>query len=140
MDLRKLLNLPIYQPLNLIEISRDNLLHNYKVLSSINPKIKIAPVLKSNAYGHGMKEIAKILDSSPSAQNDGSGGAPFFCVDSIYEAYELYKASIKTPILINDVIIGVVLYWLVSLDFKYLCLRNFRNLLVFIPKVSSDFA
>ena len=44
-----------------IEISKDNLLHNYKVLSSINKKVKVAPVLKSNAYGHGIKEIAKSL-------------------------------------------------------------------------------
>ena len=30
----------------------------------------------------------------------GGGGIPFFCVDSIYEAYELLKIKIKTPILI----------------------------------------
>ena len=35
--------------------------------------------------------VGKILDEL---------GAPFFCVDSLFEAYELYKAKIKTPILI----------------------------------------
>jgi len=80
-----------YQPLNIIEISKENLLHNYKVLSSLNRGIKIAPVLKSNAYGHGLMEVARVMDQA---------GAPFFCVDSIYEAYELLKAEIKTPILI----------------------------------------
>jgi alanine racemase len=80
-----------YQPLNLIEVSKDNLLHNLKVLSKINPKVKIAPVLKSNAYGHGLTIVAKALDQIK---------APFFCVDSLYEAYELLKAKIKTPILI----------------------------------------
>ena len=83
-----------YQTLNQIEILKENLLHNYRYLSSVNRKnrkIKIAPVIKSNAYGHGILEVAKIL---------GPLGAPFFCVDSLYEAYQLLKAGIKTPILI----------------------------------------
>ncbi len=80
-----------YSPLNTIEISEKNLLFNYNYLSSINSKIKVAPVLKSNAYGHGIREIGKILDRVC---------PPFFCVDSIYEGYELLKAKVKTPILI----------------------------------------
>lgn len=80
-----------YQVLNKIEISQDTLVENYHQLTSINKNIKIAPVVKSNAYGHGLLQIAKILDDQ---------GCPFFCVDSLYEAYELYKISIKTPILI----------------------------------------
>ena len=43
-----------YQPLNIVEISRSRLIGNYRYLSNINKKIKIAPVLKSNAYGHGI--------------------------------------------------------------------------------------
>ncbi|MBI2334704.1 alanine racemase [Candidatus Daviesbacteria bacterium] len=80
-----------YQALNRIEISRKSLLQNYKFLSVVNRKIKIAPVLKSNGYGHGILEVAGILDEV---------GTPFFCVDSLYEAYELFKAEIKTPVLI----------------------------------------
>src|SRR5438552_2570091 len=80
-----------YYPLNKVEVSRENLLANYKYLSRINPKVKVAPVLKSNAYGHGIVLVAKILDKV---------SAPFFCVDSIFEAYQLYKAKIRTPILI----------------------------------------
>ena len=80
-----------YYPLNRIEISRKKIINNYQYLCSINKNIKIAPVLKSNAYGHGIVEIAKILDD----QNP-----PFFCVDSIFEAYKLYKIKVKTPILI----------------------------------------
>lgn len=80
-----------YFTLNKIEISKDNLVDNYQYLSSLNRKVKIAPVLKSNGYGHGITEVAKILDTKK---------CPFFCVDSLYEAYELIKAKIKTPILI----------------------------------------
>ena len=79
-----------YIPLNSIEVSQKNLLHNYNYLKN-EYTTAIAPVLKSNAYGHGIVQIAKILDGV---------GAPFFCVDSIYEGYQLLKAKIKTPILI----------------------------------------
>jgi alanine racemase len=80
-----------YEPLNKIEISLSSLKHNYKYLSSIDKRIKVAPVLKSNAYGHGIELIAKALDKF---------NPPFFCVDSLYEAYKLLKTGIKTPILI----------------------------------------
>lgn len=80
-----------YKSLNLIEVSRNNLLENYKYLSSLNKNVKIASVIKSNGYGHGIINIAKILDKE---------NPPFFCVDSLYEAYELFKEGIKTPILI----------------------------------------
>lgn len=79
-----------YQPLNKIHISKQALLDNYSYLSSVNPMVKAAPVLKSNAYGHGIKLVAGILDSKP----------PFFCVDSLYEAYELLKTKIQTPVLV----------------------------------------
>ncbi len=80
-----------YHPLNTIEVSSKALLFNYEYLSSLNTSLQIAPVLKSNAYGHGLVNVAKVLDRA---------GAPFFCVDSIYEGYELLKNHIKTPILI----------------------------------------
>lgn len=80
-----------YHPLNIIEISRKNLISNYRKLSSLTKNIKVAPVFKSNAYGHGLVLTAKILDPLH---------PPFFCVDSLSEAYELYKIGIKTPVLI----------------------------------------
>ena len=79
-----------YSPLNRIEIAKSALLSNYKYLSSLS-HVKVSPVLKSNAYGHGLPLVAKILDNA---------GAPFFSVDSLYEAYELLKVGIKTHILI----------------------------------------
>jgi len=80
-----------YEHLNIIEISASRLNHNYNYLSSLKKNIKIAPVLKSNAYGHGLLQIAKIVDRL---------NPPFICVDSLFEAYELLKANIKTQILI----------------------------------------
>ncbi len=80
-----------YCSLNKIEISQKDLIANYRYLSSLNPKIKVTPVLKSNAYGHGIKLVAQILEPL---------NPPFFCVDSIYEGYLLLRQGIKTPILI----------------------------------------
>lgn len=89
--LKNLLRRP-FTPLNLITISRSRLIKNYQELSSINPEIKVAPVLKSNAYGHGIRLVGGILDEV---------NAPFLCVDSLYEAFQLKsKSGIRTPILI----------------------------------------
>lgn len=80
-----------YISLNRLEISQQDLTENYKYLSSLNENLKVAPVIKSNAYGHGIALIAKVLDNV---------NAPFFCVDSLYEAYEIYKSNIKTAVLV----------------------------------------
>ncbi len=79
-----------YHALNRIEVSASALLHNYSYLTRKN-KSPIFPVLKSDAYGHGIVPVAKIMDKLK---------APFLCVDSIYEAYQLLKVKITTSILI----------------------------------------
>lgn len=88
--IKKLLGINYY-PLNRIEINGKQLLKNYQYLNSIASEVKIAPVVKSNAYGHGIELVARLLDF----QNP-----PFFCVDSLYEAAQLKKAGVKSPILI----------------------------------------
>jgi alanine racemase len=80
-----------YQPLIEIRISKAAILHNLETFKKTYPKFQFAPVLKSNAYGHGLVEVAEILDN----QN-----LPFFMVDSFYEALILRRAFIKTKILI----------------------------------------
>jgi len=80
-----------YHHLNTIQISRSALIHNYHLLQNLNPQTLICPVLKSNAYGHGLKTVAPIFDSLK---------APFLCVDSLYEAWQLQKIGILSPILI----------------------------------------
>jgi alanine racemase len=78
-------------PLNKIYISQVNLRHNYQYLASLKPGIKVAPVLKSNAYGHGIGLVGQILEEED---------VPFFCVDSLLEAYQLRRAGVKSEILI----------------------------------------
>ena len=80
-----------YRSLNRIEVSGSRLIKNYRYLNSLDPSLGVAPVVKSNAYGHGISLLTKTLDSL---------NAPFLCVDSLFEAYELAKAGVKTRILI----------------------------------------
>ncbi|MFC1599561.1 alanine racemase [Patescibacteria group bacterium] len=77
--------------LNTIELSSAALIHNYKYYAKKHPEAKICPVLKSNAYGHGLIEIARICEKLR---------PPYLIVDSFYEALELKKAGVKTPCLI----------------------------------------
>ncbi len=74
-----------------IYISKENILHNLYAYQKNYKDLSFAPVLKSNAYGHGILEIAKILDKEK---------LPFFVVDSLYEARLLKLNSIKKDILI----------------------------------------
>jgi len=69
---------PNYQPLNKIQISAERLAANFRLLKNLQPQAEIIPVLKSNAYGHGLKELCQIskqlnikmvaVDSFPEAQ------------------------------------------------------------------------
>lgn len=80
-----------YNPLIEVRVFKDAILHNLNQFQKTYPKIKFAPVLKSNAYGHGLIQVANILDS----QN-----LPFFMVDSFFEALQLKREGIRTKILI----------------------------------------
>ena len=51
---------PNIEPMNHIYISKSNLLYNYKYLQSLKPNADLFPVIKSNAYGHGIDQILQI--------------------------------------------------------------------------------
>ena len=56
---------PNIEPMNRIYISQSALLNNYKYLQSIKPHAELFPVIKSNAYGHGIDNILKIYKWLP---------------------------------------------------------------------------
>lgn len=64
--------------------------HNIDVIQKQSLKT-VFPVVKANAYGHGMLDVASYLDEK---------SYPYICVSSIDEALKLYEERIKTPILI----------------------------------------
>ena len=85
-------NLSKYKNSITVYISKENILHNLYIYQNKYPDTIFAPVLKSNAYGHGLVEVAKILEKEKSI--------PFFVVDSLYEARTLKSRSISKDILI----------------------------------------
>lgn len=80
-----------YEPLVTITLDGAALAHNYRTFQSIRPQTYIAPVLKSNAYGHGLVLIARKLNEL---------NPPFFVVDSYYEALILKNEGIQSDVLV----------------------------------------
>ncbi len=74
-----------------IEINKNNLLHNLEQFKKlIGEQIKIMGVVKANAYGHGLIEVAGVI----------SDKVDWLGVDSFAEAMKLRQVAIKKPILI----------------------------------------
>ncbi|MFO0704883.1 MAG: alanine racemase [Candidatus Andersenbacteria bacterium] len=80
-----------YQPLISVRISRARLEHNFAQFVRLLGDRAVAPVLKSNAYGHGLIPVAKLFDRL---------NPPFMVVDSFYEALVLQNEHIRTPVLV----------------------------------------
>lgn len=80
-----------YKPSVEVLISKTRLVGNLRVYQNKYPKISFAPVLKSNAYGHGLIQIAQILDGK---------NIPFIVLDSLHEAIILRNNGVKSKILI----------------------------------------
>lgn len=89
-----------YTPLITIEISRSRLIHNINQFIKLAPKSRLAPALKSNAYGHGIIEVAEIIEGEIRKDNKFRNSIPFFVIDSYFEAIALRAKGIKTPLLI----------------------------------------
>jgi alanine racemase len=79
-----------YKPLVRVEISKAAIENNYRIVKDMTG-MSVAPVLKSNAYGHGLIEVASIMKSHD---------IPFLIVDSLFEAIAIRKNGIKTKVLV----------------------------------------
>ncbi len=78
---------------NRIEVSKSALLHNLELFTRINKKPAI-PVLKSNAYGHGITLVAEALRGQD---------IPYIAVDGYFEALRIREVS-RQPVLIMGAI------------------------------------
>ncbi|MDD3030613.1 MAG: alanine racemase [Alphaproteobacteria bacterium] len=72
----------------LCTLSTDNLLNNLDVIKKHAPKAKITAMVKANAYGHGIRSVAKRLQ----------GVVDSLGVAAIDEALALRQALVTTPI------------------------------------------
>lgn len=73
-----------YKTLNWIELSKDAALHNVRLIQEQHPGFGIIPVLKANAYGHGIREMAQILNKA---------GVPLLAVDGYFEAGKIRRIT-----------------------------------------------
>lgn len=108
-------------PLVTVGISQSALRHNLNTYRSLYPNHQIAPVLKSNAYGHGLAVVAEILDKEPIA---------FFMVDSLYEARKLRHAGIRSRIMVMGYVRprDIARNRLPRIDFAVLDIEQLREL------------
>ncbi len=79
---------------NEVTLSSSALLNNFDFFSSLIPKGYVIPVLKSNAYGHGITEVATILKQR---------NMPYVAVDGFYESIAIHKVS-NQPVLVMGAI------------------------------------
>lgn len=74
-----------------VEINKNNLFYNLEQFRKlICEKVKIMGVVKANAYGHGLVEVAGII----------SDKVDWLGVDSLAEALKLREIGLKKPILV----------------------------------------
>lgn len=74
-----------------VTISTSAIRHNIRIFRRLaGQRTLLMAVVKSNAYGHGIREYSRIAES----------GVDWFGVDSLAEARELRAAKIKKPILV----------------------------------------
>lgn len=81
--------------LNTIHIHKKHLLQNYHHFQRTFPHYSFFPVLKSNAYGHGLRMIAQICEEIQT---------PFLVVDSYYEAQKILPHTSHTILIIGYVL------------------------------------
>lgn len=84
---------PKLKPMNRLLINKKHILHNYKYLQSLRPTAQIFPVLKSNAYGHGLVEMTKIMNHSD---------AEYLVIDSLPEYFQVRKYTKKKFLLLGE--------------------------------------
>ncbi len=82
---------PKTQSLNTMCIDGSVLLSNLAILQGLQPDSHIFPVLKSNAYGHGLQQVASCLKDS---------SVKYICVDSIPEYQIVKKYARKKSLLL----------------------------------------
>lgn len=83
-----------YATHNRIEVSRSAILHNLDLLEKLSGMPAI-PVLKGNAYGHGIALVAKVLKGRK---------LPYVAVDGYFEALHVREVS-NQPVLVMGAIL-----------------------------------
>jgi alanine racemase len=81
----------------LLEVDLGVLAANYRALARHVAPARVMPILKANAYGHGLVPVARLLESV---------GAPCVGVAYLEEGLRLREQGVKLPVLVLGGIVG----------------------------------
>jgi alanine racemase len=80
-----------------LEVDLDRLAANYRVIAAHVAPALVMPVLKANAYGHGLVEVGRMLEGL---------GAPYVGVAYLEEGLRLRQHGVRVPVLVLGGILG----------------------------------
>ncbi len=80
-----------------LEVDLSRLAANYAVIARHVAPARVMPILKANAYGHGLVAVAKKLEAI---------GAPYVGVAYLEEGLRLRQAGVRMPVLVMGGIVG----------------------------------
>ena len=107
-----------------IEIDSQNLLSNYRLFCRLLGKDKVVPVIKSNAYGHGLQEVYEVLKqeqpawlsvaylAEARALRDWGFGGRLLLVAPVFEERLAEAYKLRAEILVGD--LGLLENWLAA--------------------------
>ena len=83
-----------------LEVDLARLRENYRVIAAHVAPAKVMPVLKANAYGHGLVAVGRMLEQEK----------PFaVAVAYLEEATRLREAGVRMPVLVLGGIVGALI-------------------------------
>jgi alanine racemase len=80
-----------------LEVDLGRLAENYRVIAAHVAPARVMPILKANAYGHGLVEVARALERA---------GAPYVGVAYLEEGVRLRQQGVRMPVLVMGGIVG----------------------------------
>src|SRR5919204_1861298 len=80
-----------------IEIDLDVIAANYRAIAAHVAPARVMPILKANAYGHGLVEVARVIERL---------GAPYVGVAYLEEALRIRQHGVRLPLLVLGGILG----------------------------------
>lgn len=80
-----------------LEVDLNTLANNYRKIAAHVAPARVMPILKANAYGHGLVAVAQMLERA---------GAPYVGVAYLEEGLRLRQAGVQLPVLVLGGIIG----------------------------------
>jgi alanine racemase len=80
-----------------LEVDLDVLAANYQAIAAHVAPARVMPILKANAYGHGLVEVGRLLEAV---------GAPMVGVAYLEEGVRLRQHGVRLPVLVLGGIVG----------------------------------